>query len=81
MNRPIGEVFAYWHDVENLLRFMVHLHDVTTLGGGRSRWTVKAPGGTEVSWEAEVTADVTDELVAWRSLPGAAVPNTGCGSR
>lgn len=25
VNRPLGEVFAYWHDLENLPRFMAHL--------------------------------------------------------
>jgi uncharacterized membrane protein len=36
----------------------------------------KAPGGT-VEWEAEITADRPGELIAWRSLPGARVPNAG----
>lgn len=75
VNRPVSEVFAFWHDLENLPRFMTHLVSVTTTGPGRSTWTAKAPSG-EVTWEAEMTEDVVDELIAWRSLPGADVPNT-----
>jgi uncharacterized membrane protein len=77
VNRPVSEVFGYWHDVTNLATFMNHLEDVTVLGGGRSRWTAKAPAGRVVTWEAEITADVPEELIAWHSLPGAAVDNNG----
>jgi uncharacterized membrane protein len=77
VNRPLPEVFAFWHDFENLPRFMAHLTEVTSLGGGRSRWRAKAPAGVEVMWEAEVTTDVADEVIAWRSVEGADVPNTG----
>lgn len=77
VNHPPAEVFAFWHDLENLPRFMVHLREVTVTGGGRSRWTATAPAGRQVSWEAEITADVPEEILAWRSLPGADVPNTG----
>jgi uncharacterized membrane protein len=77
VNRPLPEVFAFWHDFENLPQFMAHLSEVTNLGGGRSRWKAKAPAGAEVTWEAEVTADVAEEVIAWRSLNGADVPNTG----
>ena len=35
------------------------------------------PGGTSVEWDAEVTQDRPNELIAWRSLPGADVENEG----
>ncbi|HXV92151.1 MAG TPA: SRPBCC family protein, partial [Pseudonocardia sp.] len=77
VRRPASEVYAYWRDLERLPTFMTHLREVRDLGAGRSRWTATGPGGTSVSWDAEITADTPDELVAWRSLPGAGVPNTG----
>ena len=43
----------------------------------RSRWVAKAPAGKTVQWEAETTADRPNELIAWRSLPGAQVYNAG----
>ena len=36
---------------------MTHLKSVDVLSDTRSRWTVKAPLGQEVSWEADLTAD------------------------
>jgi uncharacterized membrane protein len=77
VNRPVAEVFDYWHDFTNLPRFMVHLEDVTVLGQNRSRWTAKAPAGRQVSWEAEIIADRAEELIAWRSVEGADVATTG----
>jgi uncharacterized membrane protein len=37
----------------------------------------KAPAGTSVEWEAETLEDRTNELISWRSLPDAGVPNSG----
>ena len=43
----------------------------------RSRWTVKAPAGKSVSWDARVTEEEPDRLIAWTSEEGADVPNSG----
>ncbi len=77
VHRPIEEVYAFWHDFENLPRFMRHLESVTVTGPGRSHWTALAPAGQTVEWDAETTDDVPNERIAWRSLPGASVYNAG----
>jgi uncharacterized membrane protein len=77
VNRPIAEVFAYWHDLTNLPRFMEHLEDVTLLGPGRSRWTARARSGRVLVWETEITDDTAEELIAWRSVEGSDVPAAG----
>jgi uncharacterized membrane protein len=56
---------------------MRHLESVTVTGEGRSHWVAKAPAGKSVEWDAELTADRENELIAWRSLPGAQVYNAG----
>jgi uncharacterized membrane protein len=76
VNKPAREVYAHWRDFTNLPGFMAHLAEVVPTGEDRTRWTAHGPG-RDVSWEAEVTADVPGELIAWRSLPGADVPNDG----
>jgi uncharacterized membrane protein len=43
----------------------------------RSRWRAKAPAGTSVEWEAELIDDRPNELIAWRSLEGSTVDNSG----
>jgi uncharacterized membrane protein len=77
VNRPVAEVFAYWHDVENFPRFMAHLQSVKSLGSGRSRWRAAGPAGVEVEWDAEVSGERIDEFIAWRSVAGATVENSG----
>ena len=77
VRRPVEEVYAFWRDFTNLPRFMRHLESVTMLDERRSRWAAKAPAGRTVEWEAETTEDRPNELIAWRSLPGADVQNRG----
>ncbi len=75
--RPVEEVYAFWHNVENFPRFMRHLESVRTTGDRRSHWVAKAPVGKTVEWDAETTEDRPNELIAWRSLPGSKVYNAG----
>jgi uncharacterized membrane protein len=77
VNRPPAEVYAFWRDLENLPRFMRHVESVTASGANRWLWRVKGPAGTSVEWEAEIAGERPNELLTWRSLPGAQVENSG----
>lgn len=77
INKPIGEVYAYWLDFEKLPSFMYHLESVTDGGGGRSHWKAKAPAGASVEWDAEIVEQIDGSLIAWQSMPGASVENSG----
>ncbi|WP_091556051.1 SRPBCC family protein [Micromonospora pattaloongensis] len=78
VNRRVDEVYRFWHDFQNLPRFMHHLESVQVIGDRRSRWTAKAPAGRTVDWEAEIVDDRPNEMIMWRSVDGAKVPNSGC---
>jgi uncharacterized membrane protein len=75
VNRPRAEVFGYWRDLSHLPRFMRHVKSVTSTGGDRSHWVAAAP--FEVRWDAQITEERPDELIAWRSLEGSQVNNAG----
>ncbi|MEO3776703.1 SRPBCC family protein [Micromonospora sp. B11E3] len=77
INRSAADAYRFWHDFENLPRFMSHLESVRTIGDRRSHWTAKAPGGRRVEWDAEIVADRPNEMITWRSVDGATVPNSG----
>jgi uncharacterized membrane protein len=77
INRPIEEVYGFWRNFENLPRFMRHLESVQTIDERRSRWRAKAPAGMTVEWEAELVQDVRDEWIAWRSIEGSGIRNSG----
>jgi uncharacterized membrane protein len=77
INRSPEELYSFWHDFERLPRFMNHLKAVQSSGDKRSHWVAKGPAGTEVEWDAEITNDEPNHLIAWRSLQGADVENAG----
>ncbi len=77
INRPRSETYAFWRQLENLPRFMLHLESVTEIDDKRSHWVAKAPAGSTVEWDAETVQEVRDEYLAWRSMPDADVPNRG----
>jgi uncharacterized membrane protein len=77
VSRPPEEVYRHWRQLENLPAFMHHLESVQPTAEGRWRWVARAPAGRTVEWEAEIVDDVPNEVIAWRSLDGADVPNSG----
>jgi uncharacterized membrane protein len=77
INRPAADLYALWRNLSNLPRIMRHLESVEETGDGRSHWKATALAGANVEWDAEIVEDRPNELIAWRSLPGAQVPNAG----
>jgi uncharacterized membrane protein len=77
VGRPADELYRFWRSFENLPRVMDHLESVTVLDDRRSHWKAKAPAGTTVEWDAEIHNEVPNELIAWRSVNEASVPNAG----
>jgi len=77
IGRPAEELYNFWHDFNNLGRFMTHLDSVQVTGNGRSHWVANGPGGKKVEWDAEIVADEPGKRIAWRSLEGADVQNSG----
>jgi uncharacterized membrane protein len=77
INRPIGELFAFWRDLRNLPTIMSHLESVDVLTDRRSHWKAKAPGGLFVEWDADIVNEKPNTLIAWESCEGAAIANWG----
>jgi uncharacterized membrane protein len=77
IHAPADQLFGFWRNFENLPKFMNHLESVEILSDRISRWTAKAPAGSQVVWEAEVYNEIPFELIAWRSLPGSQINHAG----
>jgi uncharacterized membrane protein len=77
INRPAHELYEFWRDPTNLVQVMENICSIEPMGGDRSRWTVKAPAGRTVSWEAVITEDVPGQRITWQSAEGADVANSG----
>lgn len=77
VNRPPEEVYRFWRDLTNLPRFMRHLQSVQPIGENRLHWVARGPAGIAVEWESEITEDIPNQLIAWRSLPGSMIEAAG----
>lgn len=76
INRPPEECYRFWHDLENLPRFMRSIESVRIESDRRSHWVAKGPGGFRVEWDSEILDDAADRLISWRSI-NADVPHAG----
>lgn len=77
VNAPVEEVFNFWQNYDNFPRLMSHLEEVRDLGDGHSHWIAKGPAGVLVEWDAVITQMQPNRVLAWQSLPGSQVYNTG----
>jgi uncharacterized membrane protein len=77
INRTPEEVYRFWHNFENLPRFMEHLESVRVLDERRSHWVASVPGGFSFEWDAEMIEDIPNERISWQSLSNAEVSNQG----
>jgi uncharacterized membrane protein len=77
INRPARELYDFWRDTSNLTRIMDNISEIAAIDPKRSRWTVKAPIGREVSWTSVITEDLPGEAITWQSEDGGDVVNNG----
>lgn len=77
INRSPSDVYQFWRNFSNLPQFMDNLESVEDLGNGRSLWRARITRGRTTEWQAEITRDEKDREIAWRSVEGALVENSG----
>jgi uncharacterized membrane protein len=77
INKPKEEIYREWRDFTRFPRFMDNVDSVEDLGGGRSRWIVKAPLGSTVELITSIIEDRPGELIAWESEPESQIETEG----
>jgi uncharacterized membrane protein len=77
VDAPVDVVYALWSNFENFPQFMTNVLEVRNLGDDISHWKVAGPGGIPVEWDAEITRVIPEKMVAWKSVKGSTIPNTG----
>jgi uncharacterized membrane protein len=76
--RPKTELYAFWRNFSNLPRIMPYLKSVKEMGDYYSHWVAKGPLGLlQLEWDAEITSDEKNDLIAWRTLPGSQITHSG----
>lgn len=77
IQRPVGEVFAFFRNFEHFPLLGGMLHSVVDYDDGRSRWRVLGRDGAVLEWNVIVTKYVPKRVIAWESTAGAPVESSG----
>jgi uncharacterized membrane protein len=74
---PIERVYSLWTRYENFPLFMSRIREVRDLGHGRSHWIAEGPFGARLEWDAVITEQIPNQLIAWRSESGGVIQHAG----
>lgn len=66
---PVRTVYDQWTQFETYPAFMSGVEEVRQLDDRNTYWSVRV-GGVERGFQAEITDQIPDELIAWRSVSG-----------
>jgi uncharacterized membrane protein len=75
VRRPVRIVYNQWTQFEEFPRFMAGVKDVKQLDDTHVHWHAEI-WGKDKEWDSEITEQVPDQRIAWRSTSGDA-PNAG----
>jgi uncharacterized membrane protein len=71
---PVRTAYNQWTQFESFPQFMASVESVNQIDDTHLHWRAVV-GGKVKEWDAEITEQIPDERIAWRSTSG--VPNAG----
>lgn len=74
VNVPVRTAYNQFTQFEDFPKFMSGVHEIRQLDDRHLHWRAQV-AGKEEQWESEITEQIPDERIAWRSITG--VPNAG----
>jgi uncharacterized membrane protein len=74
INVPVSTAYNQWTQFEEFPRFMESVEEVRQLDDTHLHWRANVAGKIK-EWDAEITEQIPDQYIAWRSTDGA--PNAG----
>ena len=66
---PVSTAYNQWTQFEDFPKFMAGVLEVRQLDDRHLHWRARI-AGKEEQWDAEITEQVPDRLIAWRSTSG-----------
>ena len=70
VNVPVRTAYNQWTQFEQFPQFMEGIKEVQQLDDRRLHWKAEI-GGREKEWEGEITEQIPDQRIAWKSVSGA----------
>jgi uncharacterized membrane protein len=77
VGRPAEDLYRFWRDFSNMPKFMERVESVEVRGQRESHWRARGPGGAIVEWDSEIIDERPNQLISWRTRPGARVAHEG----
>jgi uncharacterized membrane protein len=74
VNVPVNTAYNQWTQFEQFPQFMASVHEIRQLDDKHLHWKANV-AGEEKEWDVEITEQIPDKRIAWRSTSG--VPNAG----
>jgi len=74
VDAPVDKVYNQWTQFQHFPDFMEGVEEVKQVDDKHLHWVADV-AGKKKEWDAEITEQVPDERIAWRSTTGA--PNAG----
>jgi uncharacterized membrane protein len=66
---PVSTAYNQWTQFEEFPRFMEGVESVQQLDDRRLHWVANV-GGKKLEWDAEISEQIPDKRIAWRSIDG-----------
>src|SRR5919205_4269129 len=66
---PVRTAYDQWTQFESFPQFMEGVKEIRQLDDRRLHWHAEV-GGKDEEWDAEITEQIPDTRIAWRSLTG-----------
>lgn len=77
IDRPKQELYDAWRDFTRFPTFMDNVETVDDLGDGRTRWSIKGPGGDDYEVVTRIVEDQPGSRIAWESEPDSEIDTAG----
>jgi uncharacterized membrane protein len=74
VNVPVSVAYNQWTQFEDFPKFMSNVQEVRQIDNTHLHWRATV-AGKEQEWDAEITEQIPDERIAWRSVGG--ISNAG----
>jgi uncharacterized membrane protein len=74
VNVPVNTAYNQWTQFEDFPKFMEGVKEVRQLDDTHVHWHAEI-AGKDKEWDAEITEQIPDQRIAWRSTTG--TPNSG----
>lgn len=67
---PVRSVYNQWTQFEDFPKFMAGVLEVRQIDDTHLHWRAEV-GGQQEEWDSEITQQIPDRIIAWRSTSGA----------